>query len=190
MAEREAGGRATERDEDDGVASGGLRLFLLRHGIAEDPSDARSDAERRLTERGEKRLRREVASLRRAGFEFDRVLHSPWARAARTAELLVPLLVDEDPGRLQGCPELARAPSAGLFARLAGEPSGSRLALVGHEPWLTQLALQLAGLQGGGMAPGLDLRKGGLIELEGAPRAGGMRLLALLPPRLARRLPR
>jgi len=116
-----------------------------------------------------------VRGLERLGFRFERLVHSPLRRAHETAELLAPLVA----GELEPSALLARAPGDELVASLAGE----ELALVGHEPWLTQLAGILIG------APaGLALKKGGVLVLEGKPRAGGMQLVQALAPATLRAL--
>ena len=62
------------------------QLWLLRHAEAE-PHGTRSDAERRLTERGERQARAAGIALARLEATFEAVLFSPKARARQTAEL-------------------------------------------------------------------------------------------------------
>jgi len=167
-----------------------LRLLLVRHGIAEPAGAGRPDAERRLTARGARRLRRSVAGLQRAGCTLDHLLHSPWRRAAQSAEIVATLLVDAEARSPGPCAALAQEPGAALLKLLVELAStGGRpvVALVGHEPWLTQLAAWLAGLTPQAQG-GLDLRKGGVIVLEGLPQPAGMQLTALLAPRWLRHL--
>lgn len=152
-----------------------MQLFLIRHGIAEDGDD---DAARPLSPDGAKRFRQEVRGLRALGVRFDRVLHSPKRRAVETAELLAPL-VD---GEYEVSALLAQAPSAELLAQL----HGGVVAVVGHEPHLSSL---LAWLVVGAPDEGrFELKKGGVARLAGEPEAGGMTLVALLPPKLLREL--
>lgn len=163
-----------------------LHLTLVRHAPAaprpdEVPPDeaARLDASRALTRAGRRKFRGVVAALRRAGLRFDRLAHSPHRRAAETAEMLMPL-VD---GAARAEPLLAAPPSERLLARLSGE----RLVLVGHQPWLGELAAWLA-FGDRAQAAALSWRKGGVVLLEGEARPRGMQLLAVLPPGLLRRL--
>src|SRR5690606_6979608 len=65
-----------------------MRLYLVRHGIAEDPSLQRPDSARALTAPGIERLRLQGRALRRAGFAVDVILSSPLVRAVQTAEIL------------------------------------------------------------------------------------------------------
>ena len=120
------------------------------------------------------------------------VLHSPWTRAAATAELLRPLR-DRDAPHLatsllcqSPCPELLTQ-----LAELGALPEAARLAaaVVGHEPFLGELiGLLTAGTASAG--EGLELKKGSVTVLRGSAVAGGMTLCALLPPRALRELAR
>ena len=65
--------------------------------------------------------------------------------------------------------------------------SNETTAVVGHEPWLGELVAWLA-FGDTRHADALVLKKGGVIELEGSAVPGGMRLHAIIPPRVLRRL--
>lgn len=160
-----------------------MDLLLVRHAIAEDPRADIDDAERALTPEGEGRFGRAVEGLRRLGLRADACWHSPWRRATETAALLRPIVAA--PPEVE--PLLAVAPGRALLARLADLPDERTLALVGHQPWLGELAAWLC-LGDAAAAPGLRVRKGGLLWLRGAPCAGGMALEAVLKPALLRRI--
>jgi len=157
-----------------------MELYVIRHAIAEDAAPDQDDASRTLTPAGEKKLKAEVKGLRELGWMFDRVLTSPWERARRTAELLAPV---SEHG-FEETPLLAMSPTRELLA-LLGE-TGKQVALVGHEPWLTELIqwLTLADPYRNALA----LKKGGIAHLEGTPVPGAMKLRALLPPKILRSL--
>ncbi len=155
-----------------------MQLFLIRHAIAEDPRAGLRDEARTLTSEGRKRFEEEVRGLERLGISFERLRHSPLRRALETAELLVPLVE----GELEVDARLAAVPGTELIASLAGE----RLGMVGHEPWLSELAWQL--VSGSPDASGFALKKGGMLLLEGEPRPGGMRLVQALAPATLRAL--
>ena len=150
-----------------------MDLFLVRHAIAEERRLGLCDADRALTDRGRARFEAVVESLERAGFRFDRVYHSPWLRAAQTAELLAPI----NDGPLVATDGLADRPVPEFFASLEGE----RVACVGHEPWMSD-ALSLL-TTGDPLGSWLRFKKGGVAWLRGVPRQGSMELRALLPPR-------
>jgi phosphohistidine phosphatase len=146
------------------------QLWLLRHGEAE-PHDARSDAERRLTARGERQAKAAGAALARLGIDFALVLTSPRVRALDTARLACESL---------GAESVVHEPLSGGFDRddalevMAGQDAGARVLVVGHEPDFSQVIHDLTGGT-------VDLKKGGV----GAVRMDGPRgeLIVLLRPR-------
>jgi phosphohistidine phosphatase len=156
-----------------------MELFVIRHAIAVPGSMLLADAERPLTPQGRERFAQAVLGLKRLKIRFDRLYHSPWKRAAETAELLAPVLA----GQATDSPALARAPSQNLLETLAGE----RVALVGHEPWMGEL---VAWLTTGAASDGsvFAFKRGGVAWLEGSLQPGQMALQAFLPPKVLRTL--
>ncbi len=155
-----------------------MDIFVIRHAIAVDRGGDFPDEARPLTAEGKARFRRVVRGLRRLGIRFDKLHHSPWTRAVETADLLMRLVTGDsvvDSG-------LARPPGRELLARLGGRS----VALVGHEPWMSELIALLS--QGAKGKASFEMRKGGVAWLKGEPRAGKMELVALLPPRVLRRI--
>jgi phosphohistidine phosphatase len=155
------------------------QLWLLRHAEAE-PHGTRVDAQRRLTERGERQARAAGIALRRLGADFDAVLFSPRVRARQTAELAAEGWSEEQRAALREYAPL----SHGFDAEQALEairalPADGRLLLVGHEPDLSRVVSEVTGARA-------DLKKGGLavLRLDGSPAhpAGG-ELVVLLRPR-------
>lgn len=158
-----------------------MTLVLVRHGEAVARGLLRRDAARPLTPAGRRRFRKGVDGMKRLRLRFDLVLHSPWLRAVESADLLAPLVQ----GTFSVTPRLARSPSDALLAELRGR----RVAVVGHEPWLSELAAWL--VTGAARdARRFALGKGGAIVLEGGPEPGAMRLAASYPPKALRRLAR
>jgi phosphohistidine phosphatase len=156
-----------------------MQLFVIRHAIAEDASPDLDDDKRELTDDGIRKLRQVVKGLRKLDLSFDRVLTSPWARAIHTATLLAPIS-DELPIATD---LLCGTPRAELLALIAERNEDT--AVVGHEPWLSELVAWLAfGDTRHGEA--LVLKKGGVVWLEGSAVPGGMSIRAILPPRLVR----
>jgi phosphohistidine phosphatase len=161
-----------------------MLLLLIRHAHAgdRDPERWPDDRDRPLTDKGRKAQRKVSRALGAMGFTPTRVLSSPWARAAETAAILVN--------------ELGLPPAVPVDA-LATEPDVIRLAddigdqgqngivaLVGHSPWVEELAaLLLAGSERGLR---VDFPKSGVmaIDLERpAPHAGELRFF--LRPKMA-----
>lgn len=161
---------------------GEVDLWLVRHAPAEEAGD--DDAGRALSERGRKRFERVALGLDALGLQFDHLLTSPLLRARQTAQLMTAHAHGE-PRVLEA---LAAAPDGELLGAIAA-CSGSSVALVGHEPWLSQLLAWLV-VGSRDASAGLAFKKGGLAWLSGEPVPGGMRLRAFLPPRVLRALAR
>lgn len=154
-------------------------LFVFRHAAAEPRHEGADDAARPLTREGRRKFHDAVLGLDRIDVRFDRVVHSPWVRAAETAELLEPL-VD---GPIVATERLAAPVDVALLEELGGE----HVAVVGHEPWLGELvALLLHGAPDQGHA--YRFRKGGAAWLDGHLAPGGMHMLGFLPPKVLRRV--
>lgn len=153
-----------------------MNLYLFRHAIAADALPHQSDDERPLTLEGIEKFKGVVKGLKRLEVGFDRLYHSPKLRAIQTAELLMGLLE----GDSEVTPHLAASPKPALLKQLQGES----VALVGHEPWLSELCTWL--VTGELHGAQIVFKKGGVAWLEGTPKPTGMRLLALLPPKVLR----
>jgi phosphohistidine phosphatase len=153
------------------------QLWLLRHADAE-PHGTRPDAERRLTERGERQARAAGLALARMGARFELLLTSPRERALRTARLAAQAWSERAEAEL-GEFEIHEPLAGGFGARqalaaLARLRADGWLLAVGHEPDLSNVVGELTGAR-------IDLKKGGVavVRIEGP----GAELLALLRPR-------
>jgi phosphohistidine phosphatase len=156
-----------------------MQLFVIRHAVAEEAGPDRDDAARELTRAGKAKLRRAVRGLRALEIRFERILTSPWQRAAQTAELLAPI-ANHGPVTTE---LLTRPPRADLLALISER--NETTAVVGHEPWLGELVAWLAfGDTRHGDA--LVIKKGGVLWLEGTVVPGGMQIRASIPPKLLR----
>ena len=69
-------------------------LYLVRHGIAVDPSDPKSppEPERPLTAKGVQKTRAAALGLHELGVKPDVLITSPYVRAAQTAEIFAEAL--------------------------------------------------------------------------------------------------
>lgn len=127
-----------------------------------------------------KGLRRIARALTRLHSSGDQPLHSPRLQALETANALMRRVDGES--AVSG--ELLESPSTALLERIHGH----RILIVGHEPWLGQLACWL--VLGRPEKGRFDLAQGGVAWLVGELRPGGMRLNALLHSRALRALVR
>ena len=138
-----------------------MDLYILRHGIAEDVSATGADSDRQLTPEGQKKTHDAGRALRNLEIEFDLVLSSPFARAWRTAEIVVEELGCQR--ILSKCDALASgSPMKGMLAELSLIACPSVL-IVGHEPDLSQL---ISILISGGTDVAVAMKKGALAKLR------------------------
>lgn len=164
-----------------------MQLFVVRHAIAVEAEPGQDDDARELTPDGARKFRRAVQGLRQLDWTFDRILTSPWMRAMQTAQLLAPVT----DGLVISTELLCDKPRPELFALIAETTAPQKkrhaTAVVGHEPWLSELVAWLAfGDPHHGEA--LDLKKGGMVWLDGTAVPGGMQIRAFLPPSVLRAL--
>ena len=122
-----------------------------------------------------------VRGLRALEIRFERVLTSPWKRAAQTAKLLRPIANDAPIAT-----ELLTQPPRADILALIGERNETT-AVVGHEPWLGELVAWLA-FGDTRYGDALVIKKSGVLWLEGTAVPGGMQLRASIPPKLLRAL--
>ena len=64
-----------------------MRLYILRHGIAEASARSGRDGDRALTEEGREKVRGVVRRARAGGMWPTAILSSPFARALETAQI-------------------------------------------------------------------------------------------------------
>lgn len=166
-----------------------MRLLVIRHAIAEDRENyARShkdDSARPLTPEGRRKMERAARGLARIVPELDLLAASPYKRAADTAEIVARAYGDLPVERV-----VDLVPGAGaerVVAWLAGRAARGTVAIVGHEPDLSQLVCALLGAANG---PFLELRKGAacLLEFPGAVARGAATLDWFLGPKHLRAL--
>ena len=157
-----------------------MEVFLVRHAVAFAHGSARSDAARGLTKAGREDFAICVKGLEVLDIAFTALVHSPLRRAAETAELLVPLLE----GQTRVDPALADRADLMDLSTIAGE----RVALVGHEPYMGQLASILV-TGSSDAAARFAFEKGGVLWLKGTRAAhSSLVIVAMLPPKVLRTL--
>ena len=165
--------------------AGPYELYLIRHGLAEERGDAWPDDNKRpLTDDGMARMRKAARGLARVGVTIDIVLSSPLVRARQTAEI-VAIGLDPRPA-LVNIDSLAPDGSyAAIVADLEKHARKTRLALVGHEPAIGELAARLIGSR-----HALEFKKGAVcrIDLDELPPVGPGDLRWMLTPRILRSL--
>ena len=159
--------------------AGPYQLFLIRHGIAEERGDAwPDDAKRPLTEEGMERLQKSARGLARLDVWIDVVLTSPLVRARQTADIVASAF---DPrASIITVESLAPEGSyASLVADLEKHGRKTRIALVGHEPSIGELAARLIGSR-----HSFEFKKGAVcrIDVDEIPPVGPGDLRWMLTP--------
>ena len=143
-----------------------MLLLLNRHALAaeQDPLRFPDDALRPLTPKGKRIQHRVSRQLYDAGLSPARILSSPWKRAWQTARIIMVESGLEKSARV-ACMALAAPPDlAELGAAVGTAAPGQRIALVGHEPWMSGLASLL--LTGSPGALAIDFPKSGVMGIE------------------------
>ena len=160
-------------------------LYLIRHGVAEERGELwPDDAKRPLTDEGMERLRKEARGLAKIGVSVDVILTSPLVRARQTAEIIGAGL--EPRPHLVNIDSLSPDGSyAALMSDLGKHNKRERIALVGHEPSLGELAARLIGSR-----HPIPFKKGAIccIEVDSLPPAGPGGLRWFLSPKILRAL--
>lgn len=159
-------------------------LYLLRHGIAEDPGARLADADRALTAEGVRKTKQAAAGMKELGIVPEKILTSPLRRARETAEIVAEVL-RPDLGVDIYQPLASGADPEQVIAGLDTDPSVANLFLVGHQPDLGMLASYL--LTGTEGLVQLPFKKAGLAAVSVAslpPRSVGMLEWFLTPRQL------
>lgn len=142
-----------------------MLLLLVRHAHAgdRDPSQWPDDRDRPLTDKGRKVQAGVGRFLRKRGYAPTLVLTSPWLRARQTADILVEAArVGQPP---VACEPLADDPDLTRLQEGVGEQApDATVALVGHSPWMEELAAILLG--GSPTSIRVDFPKSGTMGIE------------------------
>jgi phosphohistidine phosphatase len=143
------------------VQEDAVQIYLLRHGIAEDPQDGQKDSDRALTPEGRKRLRMVLTRAREAGVSPGVILTSPYLRARQTAQIAARTLGCTG-GVLytQSLTPMAEPEAAWEEIRL--HKDHTQILCASHEPLcgrLTALLLNTPSLQ-------VEFKKGALIRID------------------------
>lgn len=162
-------------------------LYLVRHAIAADRGgEWPDDSKRPLTEHGVSRFKEAVKGLRRLDVALDEIFTSPLVRAKQTAQILADGLEGKPPVKVLDALAPGHAP-ASVMTHLARVAKRRRIALVGHEPDLGELAAYLIGA-----GRSLAFKKGGVcrIDLGSLTSKRAASLTWFLPPSVLRQVKR
>jgi phosphohistidine phosphatase len=138
-----------------------MQIYLLRHGIAEDPKPRQPDADRALTEEGRDKLRRVLKRARAVEVAPTLILSSPLKRAVQTAEEAAEALGYPDKILLTKTLVPEAAP-AEVWEEIRVHKREESILLASHEPLMSSTAAFLL------RSPGLmiDMKKGALVRID------------------------
>ena len=131
-----------------------MRLYFLRHGIAEDL--ATSDFERELTKRGRRRVLASAKVMKGLGIAPRQIFSSPRLRARQTAEIVaealdLPVTISEAVNFGFDLADLRR------LTKLSS--ANDELMFVGHNPDMSLLVSEITGVDA-------SMKKGGLARID------------------------
>ena len=146
-----------------------MRLYLLRHGLADWPAWKGSDDDRPLNDLGIAETHRMAKGLRRMQVMPDVVISSPLPRAGQTAKIAAAELgakLTEDAALSPGC-------TAKKLLHLLEQHPLEEVMVVGHEPDFSNILETLTGAR-------VKIAKSGvaLVDLDSE------KLVWLLPPKV------
>ena len=182
----------------------GVTLYLIRHAQADERGPKYpDDSLRPLIAKGHKQAKALAKALEVLDIRLDRLCSSPYTRALETAEPLGKKLDKE----IETLSELTSSRYPQLLAQLVDKPvdngasrpvdkgvdnsssnvtDDSHVALIGHEPYLSELTSYL--LTGDAWEVSLKFKKAMLVQLSGPLEAGKMRLHMMLPASVYKKL--
>lgn len=165
-----------------------MEIYLIRHGIAAERGSYPDDTQRPLIEKGRDKTTKVANRLLAMGLEFNLILCSPLVRAEQTAEILKQVglttsIITFAPLKPKGDIESWLQ----WLQPYHREHPKSKIALVGHQPDLSNWAELLVG---GSIKNQMTLKKAGIIGIEipqiGIPIARSTLFLLISPKWLIR----
>jgi phosphohistidine phosphatase len=156
-----------------------MKLYVMRHGPAEEDADSGMDADRALTASGRERVESVARALLEAHEEPFVVFTSPLVRAVQTAEIVaVATNLSDREGTVHARRELAPGAGPISLARRLASQGKRRVMFVGHEPDLSGLVATLLGAE-----MGRPFEKSMVVGLHISPNSERGRLRFVLEPK-------
>jgi phosphohistidine phosphatase len=160
-----------------------MKIYILRHGIAEERRAGRADEKRALTDEGRAKLKLVLKRARSAKVSPSLILTSPYVRAVQTAEMAADVLgCKKKVVRTDALLPSSSSPEA-VWRQIRELRNESGILLAGHEPLLSQTASYLLGEE----RTIVEFKKGALalIEASGSGKTPEGVLRWLLTPKMA-----
>jgi phosphohistidine phosphatase len=163
-----------------------MELYLIRHGLAQQlgMKNDFTDERRTLTAEGRDRMREVSRGLRKLGVQLDLLITSPLVRAVETAELVAEALAFNKKEIVQTAGLAPGGSADELFSEIKTHTGVESAGLVGHEPYLGELAARMVQSTG---HLAISLRKGGVCcinVVETVPSFRGELVWLMTPKQL------
>ena len=139
-----------------------MKLYLVRHAIAEDIGNFEGDSLRPLTEKGREKMKKIALALEGLGVQPGLIVSSPYVRASQTAVILAKDLKYKKEIAYSDFLVPMAEPND-MIGEINEKFSVDELMLVGHEPNLSSLASVLLA---GNSDLSINLKKGGVCCLS------------------------
>lgn len=153
-----------------------MKLYVMRHGTAEEHSATGDDATRALTPHGRERVRHVAKALADQDESPKLLVASPLVRALQTAEIVHAHARVEAPLEVNAV--MAPRGDALTFVRDAARSGKKRLMVVGHEP---DVSILVAALLGSPLEIGFA--KSMVVGLRVPPDEGDAKVRFVLDPK-------
>ncbi|MCZ8343124.1 MAG: phosphohistidine phosphatase SixA [Leptospira sp.] len=121
-----------------------MKIILVRHGEAENPSPSISDQSRTLTPKGDNDIHKIGRFIKSSTLKVNHLFFSPYTRTKQTAEILCKEI--DYKGEMISAEELACGNGCSdIISCLVEFGNSDTVLLVGHNPDITYFAAQLLG---------------------------------------------
>jgi len=150
-------------------------LALVRHARALPATPGQADSQRELSGAGRAEFQLQLARLEAMRFGCDKLWTSPWRRARETSQMLGGVCKREPEDHEGLCSDPSSPEGIELIAQASEQALASRVVLVGHQPWLAQIA------RGLGVLDVRDIECGEVIWLQRRPVRGWVTAARLYP---------
>lgn len=137
-----------------------MRLYVMRHGPAEDRGPKVAEFDRKLTSKGRDQTAAAARGLPKLKVQPTAVLSSPLVRCWQTAALVAEAL--DDNVEPEAVDALAAGAAPGEMLKAIRQHAGNVM-VVGHDPDVSRLVSYLLG---GSSQPFISFSKGGVAALE------------------------
>lgn len=158
-----------------------VQLYIIRHGEAKNLEKAVGDEARPLTKKGREKIKEIAKGLKEWNIRFHIVFSSPLLRSKESAEIINTFCSDSNEIMITDS-LLPESKFIDLLKLLDGQDGLTKIAIVGHEPFLSRFASYCLSKSKHSF---INIKKGGalILEADGPIKPGHCKLSWLMEPR-------